>query len=77
LKPITPESLPSSPSLQKGQTWEMNESTVHIRLVGKRLVHYKQFKGSFKRVNTSLTSISVLQKYLEENDAILTPEVKS
>jgi hypothetical protein len=51
--------------------WQMKDSNVQIAMVGKRLVHYKNFKGLAKRAALSIASIPVLEKYLEENEAIL------
>jgi len=51
--------------------WELKDSNLQIDLVGKRLVHYKHFKGKTKRAPISITGIAVLEKYLEENDAVL------
>ena len=33
------------PTIETGQVWQMNDTTCHIGDVGKRLVHYKMFKG--------------------------------
>jgi len=57
--------------LVKGQKWELEDSSIQIRIVGKRLVHYKHFKGQVKRAPTSIASIPVLQTYLHENNAVL------
>ena len=60
------------PSFECGQVWQMADSSLRIGLVGKRLVHYKQFKGkSHARVSTSLAGIGELEKYLRQNKAIL------
>jgi hypothetical protein len=52
--------------------WELKDSNLQIDLVGKRLVHYKHFKGKTKRAPISIVAIRVLEKYLQENDAVLT-----
>jgi len=58
--------------LQLGQVWELEDSNLQIGLVGKRLVHYKQFKGNNRvRVAASLAGIGALQKYLRQNKAVL------
>jgi len=58
-------------SLETGQTWRMQDSLLHINLVGKRLVHYKLVKPAAKRTPTSLSSIQTVEKYLRENKAVL------
>jgi hypothetical protein len=50
----------------------MKDSNLRIGIVGKRLVHYKHFKGQAKRAGLSIVSIPALEKYLEENNAVLT-----
>ena len=63
--------MPPTP-FQLGQIWQLDGSSVQIGLVGKLLVHYKQFKGTKPiRVPTSLAAIGQLQKYLRQNKAIL------
>ncbi len=52
----------------------MGDSNLQIDLVGKRLVHYKHYKGGTKRSPISLAGIDVLEKYLKENKAILIQE---
>ncbi len=70
LKKSIQKKSPSIP-LQEGQIWELKESNLRIGIVGKRLVHYKHFKRLAKRANTSIATIPVLEKYLEENRAVL------
>ena len=62
--------LPPKP-LQNGQIWQMQDSNLHIELVGKRLVHYKFYKGQTKRAPISLSGIGVLEKYLKQRKAVL------
>ena len=57
--------------MEEGQVWEMKDSNLRIGIVGKRLVHYKHFKQGTKRANHSLISIPVLEKYLQEHQALL------
>jgi hypothetical protein len=57
--------------LQTGQVWELENSNLHIGLIGKTLVHYKHFKDNAKRAPISLTAKKVLEKYLKENKATL------
>ena len=66
--------IPLEP-FQLGQIWQLEGSSVQIGLVGKKLVHYKQFKGKKPvRVPTSLAGIGELEKYLRRNKAILLPQ---
>ena len=57
--------------LQSGQIWQMEDSNLQIELVGKRLVHYKLYKGKTKRTPISLSGKDVVEKFLKENKAIL------
>jgi hypothetical protein len=72
LKTNTPEIISAS-RLQKGQMWQMKDSNLQIGLVGKRLVHYKHYRGKNKRPPLSIASIKVLEEYLDENKAVLSP----
>lgn len=49
----------------------MENSNLHIGLIGKTLVHYKHYKGGFQRAPLSLAGKVVLEKYLMENEAVL------
>lgn len=60
--------------LQSGQIWQMEDSNLQIQLVGKRLVHYKHYKGETKRVSISLSGKEELEKYLRQNKGILVQE---
>ena len=62
--------VPLAP-LQSGQIWQMEDSNLQIQLVGKRLVHYKHYKGETKRAPVSLSRTEALQKYLRENHGVL------
>ena len=57
--------------LATGQIWRMGDANLHIGLVGKRLVHYKLFKGQTKRAPISLSGIGVVQAYLKQTKAVL------
>jgi hypothetical protein len=59
------------PALETGQIWQIEDSNVHIGVVGKRLVHYKMFKGQTKRAPISLSGKEVLEKYLRQSKAVL------
>jgi len=60
--------------LQNGQIWRMEDSHLHIALVGKRLVHYKLYKAAAKRAPVSLLGKETLTKFLRENNGILVRE---
>ena len=59
------------PTIETGQVWQMNDTTCHIGDVGKRLVHYKMFKGKPTRIAPTLGNKEVLAKHLKEKNAIL------
>jgi hypothetical protein len=62
----------SIPPLTKGQVWRLNdEITCHIGEVGKRLVHYKMFKGKPVRIPSTLGNLEVLAKHLKAKKAVL------
>jgi hypothetical protein len=62
--------IPANP-LETGQVWRMKESSLHIELVGKHLVHYKLIKGETKRTPLSLSNKKNVEKYLKDNKAVL------
>ena len=49
----------------------MEDSRLHIELVGKHLVHYKLFKGQAKRTALSLSNKKTVERYLKDNHAVL------
>ena len=49
----------------------MKDANLHVEGVGKRLVHYKLFKGDAKRAPISLSGKEAVEKYLETNKAVL------
>ncbi len=57
--------------METGQVWRMDDSRLHIELVGKRLVHYKLIKGEAKRTPLSLSNKKNVEKYLKDNKAVL------
>lgn len=67
------ENIVSSISLEKGQTWQMIDSSLRIELVGKKLVHYKHYNLKVKRPNVLLTNIAVLKRFLHKERAVLLP----
>ena len=62
--------IPQKP-LETGQVWQMEDSHLHIDLVGKHLVHYKLIKHEAKRTPVSLSNIKAVEKYLKDNKAVL------
>ena len=71
MKNSKPKNRVPLPELQTGQIWQMENSDVHIRLIGKTLVHYKHYKKGIQRSPVSLTGKVVLEKYLKEHEAVL------
>lgn len=57
--------------MEQGQVWNLSDSNIQIGIVGKTLVHYKHLKGGTKRGKNLLIAIRTLEKYLEEQRAIL------
>ena len=66
------KSRTSIPPLTKGQVWRLNDDvSCHIGEVGKRLVHYKMFKGKPVRIPSTLGNLEVLAKHLKAKKAVL------
>lgn len=59
---------------QSGQIWQMEDSNLQIGLVGKTLVHYKHYKGQIKRSPVSLSNKDALERFLQDNQAVLAQE---
>jgi hypothetical protein len=57
--------------LESGQIWQMEDSHLEIGLIGKTLVHYKHYKGVMKRSPVSLLNKEALERFLQENRAVL------
>ena len=57
--------------LETGQVWRMEDSDLHVDLVGKHLVHYKLVKHEAKRTPMSLSNKKAVEKYLKDNKAVL------
>jgi hypothetical protein len=49
----------------------MEDSHLHVDLVGKHLVHYKLIKHEAKRTPMSLSNKKAVEKYLKVNKAVL------
>ena len=58
---------------QSGQVWRMEGSDLEIGLIGKTLVHYKHYKGVMKRSPVSLLNKDALERFLQDNQAVLVP----
>jgi hypothetical protein len=71
LKKITQKGRAPFPPFETGQIWALADSQLHIRQVGKTLVHYKQYQGKTIRAPVSLTNKAALEKYLIEQKAAL------
>ena len=71
MKKISQKSRVPLPPFETGQIWAMADSQLHIRQVGKTLVHYKHYQGKTVRAPVSLTNKAALEKYLIEQKAAL------
>jgi hypothetical protein len=49
----------------------MEDSNLHVDLVGKHLVHYKLIKHEAKRTPMSLSNKKAVEKYLKNHKAVL------
>jgi len=56
---------------ESGQVWQMEGSQLEIGLIGKTLVHYKHYKGEMKRSPVSLLNKDALERFLQDNQAVL------
>lgn len=62
----------AKPILATGQVWQLNgDVNCHIGEVGKRLVHYKMFKGKPVRMPSTLGNLEALVKHLKARKAVL------
>jgi hypothetical protein len=57
--------------LETGQVWRVADLNLKVGLVGKMLVHYKLAKPDAVRIQTSVSGIKVVEKYLKKNKAVL------
>jgi hypothetical protein len=57
--------------LADGQVWRMAEANLQVTMVGKLLVHYKLGKPNATRYSNSVNSITIIEKYLKTNKAVL------
>jgi hypothetical protein len=70
MKKLRKKPTPLQP-FQDGQIWQLGDSNLQIAHVGKTLVHYKHYKAQTKRSPVRLSNKGVLEKFLQDNDAIL------
>jgi len=56
---------------EDGQIWQMGDASLQIGHVGKTLVHYKHYKGQMKRSPVSLLNKNALERFLQDNQAVL------
>jgi hypothetical protein len=54
-----------------GQIWRTRKAELHVKDIGKMLVHYKLFSGKMKKPTTTVSAIRAVQDYLAENKATL------
>ena len=61
--------------LKTGQSWKTEGGRLEITTLGKTLVHFRIFKGGFKRSTaTTLLNYEAFQAYLKRNKAVLADE---
>jgi len=62
----------AEPILATGQVWRLSgDVNCHIGEVGRRLVHYKMFKGKPVRTPSTLGNLEALAKHLKAKKAVL------
>ena len=62
--------------LATGQIWQFEDTQIEISQVGKRLIHYKRFKGGQKRgIATDLAGIESMENFLKKSGAKLVRSV--
>lgn len=54
-----------------GQVWQTRRAELHVKDLGKLLVHYKLFSGKAKKPATVVSAISAVEDYLSQNKATL------
>jgi hypothetical protein len=66
------ESAPGAvATFEQGQIWKIGDINLAVTMVGKTLVHYKQYRTQPKGIQTALTSKPELLKYLLLKKAVL------
>lgn len=69
------KSRPVLQPFQTGQIWQMGDNNLEIGLIGKTLVHYKYYKAQMKRSPVALLNKDALEKFLQDNHAVLVPSL--
>lgn len=69
--PMKVKSPNLSLTFKVGQVWQMDETTCHIREVGKTLVHYKMFKVTQLGRAASMANKDELAQFLRTRKAVL------
>lgn len=59
------------PLIEAGQVWQLDESTCHIREVGRTLVHYKMCKGTQRGKAVTIANKDALAQFLRTRKAVL------
>jgi hypothetical protein len=60
------------PEIETGHVWQLADSTIHITLAGRTLVHFKRIPPGRKAgIRTSLLGRSALGEFLTNNDGVL------
>src|SRR2546425_2727129 len=73
MKKITRKSKKVVAPFESGQIWQLGEARLKIGLVGKRLVHYRHYKGAHASP-IFLCAKDVLEKRFQEHRAVLLPK---
>ena len=74
LGPMKTNKLTPAPEFKSGQIWRVGEDRLQIELVGKWLVHYRQYTGLDKKLPTRFTARGDLEKLFAANKAVLVGE---
>jgi hypothetical protein len=65
------------PEFKTGQVWRLGEDRVQIELVGKWLIHYRQYTNMDKKLPTRFAARGDLEKLLSSSKAVLETENES
>lgn len=70
-KSTKPKTKVIPPSVATGQLWQMADSSIHVTMVGRTLVHFKHIKPGVVRTPVSLIKKTELEQFLSKNKAVL------
>ena len=71
-KPTAARKRPAITPIATGQTWQLKAGQLQVTGIGKLLASYKVFRApGQKGVQTQMSGIANLQKYLKTNKAVL------